>query len=137
MVNWKGGRIVDPEGYILVMSPGHSRAKTTGYVWEHILVCEKALGKLLPPGAIPHHVDGDRSNNKNSNLVLCQDQAYHNLLHQRQRALEACGHANWRKCWICKQYDAPQKLIIRKNSGAFHRNCHAEYGKFRRQKEVN
>jgi hypothetical protein len=87
-------------GYRLISSPDHPRANAQGYVPEHVLVCEKALGKLLPNGAEPHHVDGVKSNNVNSNLVLCQDHDYHALIEMRTRAFKACSHANWRK-WYC------------------------------------
>jgi len=54
----------------------------------HVLIAEKALGKKLPPGAVVHHADGNPSNNKNSNLVICPSQAYHMLIHARTRAYE-------------------------------------------------
>lgn len=31
-------------------------------------------------------------------------------MHQRLRAYEACGNADWVKCSICKQYDDPKNL---------------------------
>lgn len=122
---WKGGRTIDRNGYVLIKMPTHNRAQANGYVYEHILVAEKALGKPLPSGAIPHHIDKNRSNNITSNLVLCQDIAYHLLLHRRERALKACGHANWRKCTLCKQYDDPSNLMTKKGKGgcSYHKGC--------------
>lgn len=108
--------------YIRILCKGHPRADGHGYVHEQILVVEKAIGKYLPEGSEIHHVDGNRHNNAPSNLVLCQDRAYHMMLHQRQRAYEASGHANWRKCHICKEYDTPDKLYV-KGSMAAHRSC--------------
>lgn len=86
-------------------------------VLRHVHRAEQALGKRLPPGAEVHHVDGDRSNDENSNLVICPSRDYHMLLHRRQRALDSCGHADWRKCHICKQYDAPENLRVYEASG--------------------
>lgn len=68
--------------------------------------------------------DGDRHNNAPCNLVLCQDTKYHRLLHQRQRSLDACGHATWRKCVVCKKYDPPERFMWRGvKRQPVHREC--------------
>lgn len=70
----------------------------------HVLVAERVLGKPLPPGAQVHHVDGDGKNHQNSNLVICQDQEYHSLLHVRARTLRGGGDPNTQRvCGTCKQ----------------------------------
>ncbi len=76
----------------------------------HALIVEAVLGRPLPKGAEVHHVDGNGHNNAHSNLVVCPDRAYHMHLHQRQRALDACGNAGWVLCIFCKQHDAPENM---------------------------
>jgi len=127
----------DQKGYVLIWQPSHTRANTHGYVPEHILVAEKVLGKPLPKGVVIHHVDGNRSNNLPFNLVICQDDGYHHLLHWRERALKACGHANWRKCCYCHKYDDRANLKICNNNGkadarAYHVVCARTYCQKRR-----
>ena len=56
---------------------------------------ELALGKPLPRGAEVHHADGTTGDN--APLVICQDRAYHMLLHKlmRERGMVypcRCGH---------------------------------------------
>jgi hypothetical protein len=121
---WKGGDYCH-NGYSFVRNVAHPRSGSNGYVQEHIVVAERVFGKPLPSGAIVHHSNEKRNDNRSSNLVICQDQAYHQLLHQRMRAYRACGHADWRKCWICKIYDVPANLNIRRPSGSlvFHSKC--------------
>ena len=125
---WKGGRTITHYGYVMICLDAKS-------VLEHVIVAEKVLGKPLPPKARLHHVDGNRTNNAPGNLVICQDQAYHMLLHRRQRALEACGHAAWRLCAICKEYDDPQNMYG--HHGTYrHRSCHAE-AEYRLRRSAN
>jgi hypothetical protein len=85
--SWKGGRRLNG-GYVYVHMPKHPFADGHGYVPEHRLVIERAIGRFLKLSEMPHHVDENRSNNAPNNLVLCQDRAYHNLLHARIHRLE-------------------------------------------------
>lgn len=94
--------------------------------YEHVEVAERALGKPLPKGAIVHHVNGVKTDNCPENLVVCQDQAYHKLLHQRMRARDACGNPNWRCCKWCKKWDDPANGMAVTSKDAIHRACHAE-----------
>lgn len=72
--------------------------------YSHVLNAEQALGKPLPPKAVVHHVDSNRWNNANTNLVICQDQHYHMLIHVRTRIVRAGGNPNTQKiCCCCKQ----------------------------------
>ena len=91
---------------------------------QHIRTAEKALGKPLPKEADIHHIDGDPANNNPRNLVICPSRAYHMLIHKRQRALGECGNADWLKCYICKKYDAPGNMYVRKSGSGRHRECH-------------
>jgi hypothetical protein len=72
----------------------------------HRLRAERALGKPLPKGAQVHHVDG--SKREDAPLVICQDNAYHKMLHARARVVAAGGDPNrHRICRTCKRLFVP------------------------------
>lgn len=74
---WKG-RLVDKDGYVLIHRKGHPNArKHTHYVFEHRLVIEEALGRILLPTEVIHHKDGNKQNNDPSNLQLFQNNGEH------------------------------------------------------------
>lgn len=99
---------------------------------EHVRIAEKALGRQLPAGAQIHHLDEDRLNNSPTNLIICPDVAYHRLLHIRTRALQQCGHADWRKCYFCGHWDAPDRLFIN-SANCHHRECINRYYREKRK----
>jgi hypothetical protein len=111
---------LDKDGYVLIVrgEPKNGIRRKL----EHIEVAEKALGRALPALAVVHHWDENRANNKPSNLLICPDRAYHNLIHRRTRAYDECGHADWRKCQWCCKYDPPEKLKLSAKV-AYHREC--------------
>lgn len=67
---WKGGRVRHSAGYIWVFAPTHPRARTTPYVFEHILVMERMLGRRLESNERVHHRNGQRTDNRPENLEL-------------------------------------------------------------------
>lgn len=132
---WNGGRATNAQGYVSLFIPDHPRAASNGYVAEHVFLAQQALRKPLPPRAEVHHVNGKKGENHRGNLILCQDRAYHMLLHRRARALRSCGNADWRKCPYCKQYDAPRNMYTPNVPGRSpaHRECRNRYDRDRRR----
>lgn len=128
--NWKGGKF-KVKGYTMLKDGGPSSQKN-GYTYEHILVAEEALGRPLPDGVVVHHVNGEESCNIGSNLVICQDQAYHLLLHKRARAYQATGNPNSRKCHYCKEWGTD---LSEGKRDSFHGLCKRDYEKIRRTKK--
>jgi hypothetical protein len=111
-----------------------------GTVSKHQLTAEKAFGGRLPISAVVHHVDYDIKNYSNENLVICPDESYHNLLHMRTDAYNACGHADWLKCYVCKEYEEPQLLLAVRKKGRrvttfYHSACRSAYRKQYRQEK--
>jgi hypothetical protein len=100
---WKGGRTIIG-GYPVILIHGHHRADPNGYVKEHLVIAEKALGKPLLSKHPVHHFNDLKADNANTNLVICENNAYHKLLHARQRIVRLGGDPNVvKKCGVCKQ----------------------------------
>jgi hypothetical protein len=74
---WRGGRIVDKDGYILVKNRDHPHCTKAGYVREHRLLMEKAIGRYLRPEEVVDHIDGNPANNALENLRLYATNADH------------------------------------------------------------
>jgi hypothetical protein len=115
----------------------HGYCPERGSVAKHQLVAEKAFGSRLPAGVVVHHLDYDVSNFKNNNLLICPDEAYHNLIHMRTDAYNSCGHADWLKCYVCKEYDSPEKVKLLRKRGRnvttfYHAECQRAYKQSRR-----
>lgn len=111
-------------GYLCRLVPGHPRANSRGYVREHVLIAERALGRPVPLGVEVHHFNEDRGDNGRGNLVICEDLAYHRLLHKRREAQLACGDPNKRRCIYCREFDLPEQMYRNPGNGQFwHRPC--------------
>lgn len=115
---WKGGQRI-ASGYLL---------ETVGvgkYRGVHVLIAERALGKPLPRTRPVHHVDGNRQNNVNTNLVICESHRYHMLLHARARIVRAGGNPNTDKICATCQIAKPHSWFTsdRSRPDGFEKHC--------------
>ena len=91
---WKGGKVKDGEGYILIyVYPDDFFApmrNNMGYVREHRLVIAKSLGRCLHVWEMVHHKNGARNDNRISNLQLLGNDRHNQitLLERRITYLE-------------------------------------------------
>jgi hypothetical protein len=128
-------RIVRPDGYIHIRVIGHHRANSLGYISEHIVVMENAIGRFIKFPEVVHHIDENKSNNYVGNLMLFATREMHINYHKRLKAFQACGHYDWRQCALCHKWDDPKNLWIGKRN-AIHRECGNEQMRQWRKKNV-
>ena len=84
---WKGGKIKNENGYILIYKPEHPFAKYK-YIYEHRLIVEKYLKRYLLPKEECHHINEIKDDNRIKNLIVFANHGYHIAFHR------------WRHCNI-------------------------------------
>ncbi len=74
---WKGGRIVDNNGYINILIREHPNAYKGGYVPEHRIIIEKIINRFLLSKEQAHHINKKRADNRPENLMAFSSQSAH------------------------------------------------------------
>jgi hypothetical protein len=59
------------KGYVLVYVPEHYKSFDGGYYYEHRLVAERQLGRVLRRWESVHHISENKTDNSPNNLFIC------------------------------------------------------------------
>ena len=98
------------------------KMKDGTFKYRYRLIAEKALGCPMPAGVQIHHLNEDGRDDANINLVICEDEKYHKLLHHRQRIVRAGGNPDTEAiCNVCNNVLPHTAFNIRKAS--IHGRC--------------
>lgn len=74
--SWKGGRLIDKDGYVLIYAPDHPNARKNGHVLEHRMAMAAHLGRALEKREVVHH-ERSKRDNKADELRLFPNNAEH------------------------------------------------------------
>jgi hypothetical protein len=84
--NWKGGRTVDPRGYVLIrVGKDHPLADVRGYAYEHRLIAQEYVDHPLTTQEHIHHDNEQKGDNRPNNLVPTASLAEHFVHHRKDR----------------------------------------------------
>lgn len=99
---WKGGRITNKAGYILIYKPNYPYHNGQGiYVFEHRYIMEQHLGRFLTKNERVHHINGIVSDNRIENLKVMTS-GKHSSLHVKKQLKDKTHnfllkHTAWNK----------------------------------------
>lgn len=96
--NWKGGKKINSQGYILIWSPEHPYKDKQGYVREHRLIVEKSIGRYLAADEVVHHKNEIKNDNRLENLQLLKKIEHDKLSMQLRPRLKKFHKI----CPVCK-----------------------------------
>lgn len=74
------------EGYVLIYVPDHPKS-FNGWYYEHRLVMEKHLDRILEDWETVHHINEDKSDNDLRNLFLCT-RPQHDKAHNKGKIID-------------------------------------------------
>lgn len=82
---WRGGILKHEKGYIYRYSPTHPYKTKMGYIFEHRIVMESHIGRILLPQEVVHHINGIKDDNRIENLMLFVDESQHQKSEHRRK----------------------------------------------------
>lgn len=83
--------VITDDGYIATYMPEHLGSRKSGYLREHTSKAIKVLGRALKVGEVVHHINGNKQDNRNCNLLIC-NKGYHSMIHWKMSELYAKEH---------------------------------------------
>jgi len=82
-----GSKIIHTNGYVRI------KLNNKKWVYEHIYIAEKMVGRKLKNNECVHHIDKDKTNNNPDNILIARNQKHHFSYHLqlRDKICVQCG----------------------------------------------
>jgi endogenous inhibitor of DNA gyrase (YacG/DUF329 family) len=112
-----GAARVDAGGYWRLYLPDHPNATAQGYVYEHIWVASKKLGRKIERGEHVHHLDENKRNNSPDNLEVLTEQEHH----RKHGMWEKIDGVWFKPCGRCRKMLLPTTRYFTSSDGTENR----------------
>jgi len=109
------------KGYVLEYCPNHPSCKPSGYVYQHRLVMERKLGRILNENEIVHHKNGNPRDNRDDNLELLTNSTHAQVHRPKVLVNVVCKWCN--VTFTVSVGDKPRKYCSDKCSRLASRKC--------------
>lgn len=81
---WRGGVVIDKNGYKMIHDRKSDMSMSNGYVLEHRRVMAKHIGRSLSSSELVHHINGNKLDNRIENLTIL-DRGKHSGIHIKEK----------------------------------------------------
>jgi hypothetical protein len=109
-------------GYVYEKHWGHPRTNNTGWVYQHVIVMERHLGRNLKANEHVHHKNEIKDDNRIENLEILSKSEHHSL-HGLQRNYARTSKYRWvRFNTACRKWQAR----VTKNGTQETKTCETE-----------
>lgn len=121
---WNIRRIVSKGDYNYAVVPEHPKAIKRGYVLEHRVVMENAIGRILRDDEIVHHINGIKKDNREENLeiMLLSDHSRHHSSTGRTVVSLICPNC-------MKAFSIEKREVRAKKAPKCSRRCNGQYSR--------
>ena len=105
------GDYINKFGYVMIYEPTNPNSMKDGYVLEHRKVASEMMGRPLLPSEIVHHLNGDKTDNREENLQV-MSRSEHSSIHHKLNYVIERDEASGRIVGVDKVLKGIQMIVM-------------------------